>query len=107
MQSFLRLMDDMAFHTSAFPNERGAYVEFCNISRELKYMRGGDARWTSLSCGMDSRVYVADWLEKNNPSGSYYHTIGSGAVIAAANAIASKLALPVAYGGGTVAGDGA
>lgn len=107
MQTFVRIMDDMAFRTSTFPNERGAYLEFCDLSREFKYMgSSNDARWTSLSCGMDSRAFVADWMEKNAAFGSYYHAIGSGAVVAAANAIVSKLALPVAYGGGTVAADG-
>ncbi len=108
MSAFMRRMEDMAFATSRFPNGRGAWLEFCDHSREFKYMHGGDARWASLSCGMDLRVHVAHWMEENGSAAApYYHAIGKGLVVAAANAIASKLALPVAYGGGTVAPSGA
>lgn len=105
MLSFAETMDRMAFRTSRFPNERGAWLEFCDISREFKFMSGGDVRWASLVHCMDSRVHVAHWMEKSGVLGTHYHAIGQGAIVSAANAIASKLALPVAYAGGTVAND--
>ena len=99
MRAFARIMDEALFSTSKYIEKHVAWCEFCSLTRRFKFMGKGEAQWISLSCGMDSRAHVAHWMEHNTSSVSHYAALSESLIITAANVIAAKLALPVAYSG--------